>query len=132
MDRTEPRAPSDELGEDDAVNMDEPGLFAGVGQLFEDGRTYLAAELDYQGERVRLGVSRAKGIVLLLLAAGALLMLVMFALIIGLLLALTPLVTIWGALVLVCGGLLLGAAICFRAAVGRVTALVSALSGHDK
>lgn len=79
-----------------------------VGALLEDAQLYATAELAFQKTRAKL-VGRNVGI-----AAGAivvailLLHIALIALAVGFVIALAPLVTIWGAIALVVGALLLG------------------------
>ncbi|MEO1048001.1 MAG: hypothetical protein AAFW59_06695, partial [Pseudomonadota bacterium] len=79
-----------------------------VGALLEDAQLYATAELAFQKTRAKL-VGRNIGI-----AAGAivvailLLHIALIALAVGFVIALAPLVTIWGAIALVVGALLLG------------------------
>ena len=86
--------------------------------LIDDARTWYDAEIGYQKSRVGFLVSRVK--VLAGLWVGALVFAVMalFALVVGLLLALTPLITAWGATAVVVGALLLGAFVMVRKASG--------------
>lgn len=91
----------------------------GIRALLEDGQTLFEAEIAYQQARVGYALGRAKGIALLLTAALFLAFFFLVALVVGLLLALTPLVGAWGALGIVGVALLLGTAGCFMAAVRR-------------
>ncbi|GAO55592.1 phage holin family protein [Novosphingobium sp. MD-1] len=97
--------------------------------LIDDGQTLFEAELAYARARATYGWGRAKGIVALLLLALAFAFFTLVALVVGLLLALTPLLTPWGALAFV--GLGLGglAAACFATAVGRFRKARAALLG---
>lgn len=82
-------------------------LFEDVETLIDDGRVALAAEFQYQ--KARLTYSGKVGVKLAVYAVAALLLAhcVLVALTVGLLLALTPLVTALGATAIVAGGYLL-------------------------
>jgi len=75
--------------------------------LIDNGRTYAAAELAFQKTRAALA-GRSIGIaVVCAIVAIILLHIAFLALAVGLVMALAPLVTIWGAIGIVFGGLLL-------------------------
>ncbi|MEP0191074.1 MAG: hypothetical protein ABJP70_10650 [Erythrobacter sp.] len=75
--------------------------------LIDDGKTYLEAELAFQKTRAGIaGKSAAKAAVFAIIAI-ILLHIAFLALAVGLVIALEPLVTIWGAIGIVFGGLLL-------------------------
>lgn len=90
-----------------------------IGALLEDAQLYAASELAFQKTRAKL-VGRNVGI-----AAGAivvailLLHIALIALAVGFVIALAPLVTIWGAIALVVGALLLGVALLGSIAMKR-------------
>ena len=104
--------PLNEPVEDGAgeVPADEPfeeTLVEEIGALIGDGQTYAEAEFAFQKTRAKfagklIGLSAA-----LLIVAIVLFHIAMLALAVGLVIALTPLVTIWGAILIVVGGLLL-------------------------
>ena len=97
--------------------------------LFENGQSLLEAELAFQKARAGFLFSRAKGILGLAALALALLFFVLMALVVGLLLALAPLIGPWGALAAVVGGLLAIAGVCVRGVVRRVATVRKALKG---
>lgn len=80
-----------------AAQAPDGSLFEDVSALIEDGKTYLAAESQFQKTRLRYAGSL--GGKLAAYGAGALLavFLLLIAFTVGLLLALAPLVTVWGA-----------------------------------
>ncbi len=79
-----------------------------VAALVEDARTYAEAEIAFQKTRAGLaGRHGARALVLLVLAL-VLLHIALIALAVGAVIALAPLVTIWGAIAIVVGVLLLG------------------------
>ncbi|NMN03769.1 MULTISPECIES: phage holin family protein [unclassified Novosphingobium] len=92
-------------------------LAARLEALLRQGETLLGAELAYQKARVGFGWSRGKHVALYLALAGAFGGLTLVALVVGLLIALAPLLTPWGALAVVGLGLALLSALWFRAAV---------------
>lgn len=87
----------------------EPTLAEDLHELIGDGRALIEAELNWQKARVSFAGRQAKGIVLLGLLAAALAFCALVALIFGLVLALAPVLTAWGAMAAVTGGLLLTA-----------------------
>lgn len=71
--------------------------------LFEDGKTYVAAEIAFQKTRLAFAADRGKSGILLGVSALAVLHLALIALVVGLIFALSPLITPWGATALVVG-----------------------------
>ena len=97
-------------------------LRAEVGALVEDARTYAEAEIAFQKTRASLAGkhgARALGLVILALV---LLHIALIALAVGAVIALAPLVSIWGAIAIVVGVLLFGVAVLIQRAMadGRV------------
>lgn len=97
------------------LTKDDPAtrsLVADARQLVEDGRTLLEAELAYQKSRALVAGQAAKGVA----GWGALALVLVFfalmALVLGLVLALTPLIGALGATVAVVLGVLAAAALC--------------------
>lgn len=87
--------------------------------LVEDARTYAAAEIAFQQTRAGLvGKSGARALVFLVLAL-VLLNLALVALAVGAVIALAPLVTIWGAIAIVVGVLLAGVVLLVLRAVSE-------------
>lgn len=103
----------------------------GIRALLEDGQTLFEAEIAFQQARVGYVLGRAKGIALLLVATLFLAFFFLVALVVGLLLALTPLVGPWGALGIVAAVLLVGTIGCFVSAVSRYRAARDVLLGKD-
>lgn len=88
-----------------------------VTALVEDARTYAEAEVAFQKTRASLaGKHGARALVMLVLAL-VLLHIALIALAVGAVIALAPLVTIWGAIAIVVGVMLLGVALLVRAAI---------------
>lgn len=103
----------------EALSDEETSLSADIAALIDSGRTYAEAELAFQKTRAALaGDNAAKAIGELVLAL-VLLNIALTALAIGAVLALQPLITIWGAIAVVVGALLLGAGLLARSAKAR-------------
>lgn len=98
-----------------------------VEALIEDGKTYLETELVYQKTRAAFVADRAKGAVIYGAVAIAFGILALIGLTVGLIIALTPLLTAWGASALVVGLLVVGALIAMRAANRRWNRLMQAI-----
>lgn len=88
-------------------------------RLVDDAKTLAQAELAYQSSRAAVAGGAAKAIAIYGLVAAVFVVFGLVALTVGLLLALTPLVTAWGATAIVAGGLVLIALICVKAASAR-------------
>lgn len=124
----EPLAPADETPstEGDAL----ASLREDVAILIEDARTYAEAEVRFQKTRAALaGKATARAVVLLVLAL-VLLHIALIALAVGAVIALAPLVTVWGAIAIVVGVMLAGVAALVLAA-RKDGALLAALFASD-
>ncbi len=97
--------------------------------LLENGQSLVDAELTFQKARVGFVLGRTKGILGLAALALALLFFTLMALVLGMLLALTPLIGPWGALAAVVGGLLAITALSVLGVVRRIGAVRKALKG---
>ena len=99
--------------------MDKPGGIAGlvadVRALAADAKNLAEAELAYQTSRARVAGAAARNMAIYGVAAFVLAFFALGALTVGLLLALTPLVTAWGATAIVVGVLALAAFGCVMA-----------------
>ena len=100
--------------------------------LIENGQSLMEAELAFQKARASFVLRRTKGILALGALALALLFFVLMALIVGLLLALAPLLGPWGALGAVVAGLLLITALCVFGVIRRISTIRKALNGSAK
>jgi Flp pilus assembly protein TadB len=118
----EPPTPADEDGERDLRSLRDD-----VEALIEDGKTYLESELVYQKTRAAFVADRAKGAVIYGAMAAAFGVLALIGLTVGLIIALTPLLTAWGASALVVGLLLIAAFLAMRAASRRWKRLMQAI-----
>ncbi len=116
--------------DDDLAEAAEPGPSLGddLRQLIDDGRALAQAEVAWQKARAAYAASSAGGIALLGALGLALALFALLALTVGLLLALTPVLSAWGATAAVAGGLLLAAMLCAAAAAlqaRRVSRLIA-------
>lgn len=80
--------------------------------LAEQARTFAQAELAYQKTRASYLGSEARTIAMLGALAAGLAFFALIGLVVGLILALAPLITAWGSTALVCGVLLIAALVC--------------------
>lgn len=104
------------------------GLRDDVTALVEDARNYAEAEIAFQKTRAALvGKHGARALVMLVLAL-VLLHLALIALAVGAVIALAPLVTIWGAIAIVVGVMLVGVAVLVMSAL-KDGKLLSAMFG---
>ncbi len=88
--------------QDDPASSDE-SITDELAALLDDGRTYAEAEIAFQKTRAKLaGVSVGKAIAFALIALITLHISVL-ALAVGMVIALEPIVTIWGAIAIVVG-----------------------------
>jgi hypothetical protein len=85
--------------------------------LADDARTFATTELAFQQARAQVAAAGIRNLALFGLFALIFVVFALGALTVGLLLALTPLVTAWGATAIVVGGLGLAAALCLRGAL---------------
>lgn len=111
---------------------DERSLMEDVEALIDDGKTYLQAEIAYQKTRAAYVADKAKGAVLYGAIAAGFAVLALIGLTVGLIIALTPLLTAWGASALVVVLLMLGAFLAARAAGKRWTRLMAAIQSEAK
>lgn len=97
-----------------------------IAALIDDGKTYVEAEIAFQKTRLAFTVDRGKSGLLLGACAFAVLHLALVALVFGSILALTPVITAWGATALVTGLLVILGVILGVKANKRVTELAEA------
>jgi len=103
-----------------------------VEALIEDGKTYLQTELVYQKTRAAFVADGAKGAVVFGAVAVLLAFLALIGLVVGLIIALTPLLTAWGASALVVGLLIVAALIAAKVAAGRWNRLMHAIESDTR
>jgi len=133
MSDDQPPLPDSSTGDPPARSLVED-----VMHLVEDGRTYLEAELQFQKSRAGVVGSGAGKAALFVALAFAFVLLALLAITVGLLLALSPWVGVWGAMGLVTLGLLISAAVCglvararWRAALQHVASARTDGADHD-
>lgn len=119
-------APSDAAG-DPGIS----GLIADVRRLADEARTLAQAELAYQTSRAAVAGEAARSIAMYGVIAATLAVFALVALTVGLLLALVPLVTAWGATAIVAGGLGGIAFICVKLASRRWQRAKAAIVGRS-
>lgn len=131
----EPLLPDGEAFPPDPVNdpPSEPqrSFVEDLRDLASDARILLEAEKAFQTARIGYVVGRGKSIAAELVVALVFVHLALIALVVGLLLALTPLLTAWGALAVVTLVLALGAAVCVLLALRQVRRVRGVLAGND-
>ncbi len=123
-----PEIPPQELeGDPDAATgkpaPDDTLLSEDIAALIDSGRTYAEAELAFQKTRASLAASNVGKAAAALVLALVLVNIALTALAIGAVLALAPLITIWGAIAVVVGALLIGAGLLVRSARARAKLL---------
>ena len=96
-------------------------------QLADDARTLAAAEIAYQKARAAFAGNEAKRIAILGLFAAAFVFFTLMALIVGIVIALGPVLGPWGATATVAGGLALLILICAVIILWRVRRMKSVL-----
>ena len=102
---------TDDALPDNTASDEEPydeSLTEEIAALIDDGRTYAQAELTFRKTQASLAGQKVGVIAGLGVLAIILLHLTFIALAVGMVIALEPLVTIWGAIAIVVGVLLLG------------------------
>lgn len=107
-------------------------LFGSARALIENGRELVGAELAFQKARVGFVWGRAKGILALAVLALTLGFFTLMALVVGLLLALGPVLGPWGALGAVVLGLLIVIGLCVFGVLSRIRAVRAALFDPSK
>ena len=126
-DIVEPPVPAEADGERELRSLRDD-----VEALIEDGKTYLETELVYQKTRAAFVADRAKGAVIYGAMAAAFAVLALIGLTVGAIIALTPLLTAWGASALVVGLLTAAALLSVRAAGKRWDKLMQAIDTEPK
>jgi uncharacterized membrane protein YqjE len=122
-------APSQGTEEDDTTGLG--ALKDDLTALVEDARTYAAAEIAFQKTRAGLAGKKAARALVFLVLALVLLNLALIALAVGAVIALAPLVTIWGAIAIVVGVLLAGVVFLVMQAAAEGKVLGAMFGGED-
>jgi hypothetical protein len=107
----------------------EPSLTEDLSALYDDTKTYAEAELTFQKTRARYVSKQATKIAAFGAGALGLVHLALIGLTIGLIIALAPLLTIWGSTALIVGLLLIGAAILGMQISKRIERIQGAFGG---
>lgn len=110
----------------------DESLVEELAALIDDGRTYAQAEIAFQKTRAKIA-GRAVGIAAASLIVAIILLHIAFlALAVGMVMALEPLVTIWGAIAIVVGALILLVAVLVMIAVRNGKLVSAVFSSSDK
>ena len=104
-------------------------LIAELRLLLQDASTFARSEIAYQASRARVVGVGLRQIAIFALFTLIFVVFALGGLTVGLLLALTPLVTAWGATAIVVGALVLGAALCVMAGLGSWRRMKRRLAG---
>ena len=120
----------EQMGDEADADYPRPSLTDELRQLIGDGRALAEAEFAWQKARVTFAGKQAGGIAVLGLLAAALAFCALMALVFGTVLALVPLLSAWGAMAAVTGGLLLAAALAALTAVLRVRRLTRLIANR--
>lgn len=107
-------------------------LFADLQALAADGRNFLEAEIAFQRTRLAYAGGRGKSALIAIALALVLAIFALFALIIGVLLALTPYLSAWGATALVVGVILLVAILLAMSALRNFQRIKAAFHEDDE
>jgi hypothetical protein len=107
---------------------EEATLAEDLQQLARDARALAEAEFAFQKTRAAYAGAQAKGIALLGVVAAVLVFFAAMALVVGVVIALGPVLTAWGAMAAVTLGLLAIAGICLLAAKVRVRRMMNAIA----
>jgi len=105
----------------------DDGLLGSARALLGEGQSLLEAELAFQKARASFVLGRAKSILALGALALALLFFALMALVMGLLLALAPMIGPWGALGVVVLGLLALTGLCVLGMIRGIGAVTRAI-----
>lgn len=115
-----------------AASGPEDSLIGELAALIDDGRTYAEAELAFQKTRAALA-GKSIGLALGFAVVAIILLHIAFlALAVGLVIALQPLVTIWGAIAIVVGVLLLATGWLGYAAAARGKLIAAMFQSGDE
>lgn len=106
-------------------------LLDDIEALIDDARTYLDAELSYQKTRASFVSDRLKKTVVFGAGAALIVFLALIGLTVGLIIALTPLLTGWGATAVVVGLMLLVAYILVRKAGRNWSSMMGVIQSDD-
>lgn len=108
------------LGEPGLEPGGDPSLIADLDAFLKDSKTYLEAEVGYQKSRVIFSARRLKWALIYGAAAFGFLHLALIALVVGVVMALTPITGPWVAILIVVGLLGAGALVLIQRLRGRL------------
>jgi hypothetical protein len=100
-------------------------------RLAQDARAYAEAEFQFQKSRTAYALSASKSVVVYAIAALVLVFFAVMALVVGLVIALAPLVTAWGSTAIVTLALLGIAVLLLLRAKKRIGILVKVFGGEQ-
>ena len=109
-----------------------PSLADDVLALFEDGKTYAEAEIAYQRSRASYTANRLKGAIAIGLGAFGVFHLALIAFVVGLVIALIPLVGPWIAMAVVTIALLVIGVVLLQMLKGRIDDIRDAFAEKEK
>lgn len=110
------------------VETENPTLAEDLRLLAQDARALAEAELAFQKTRAAYAAAQARGIAILGAVAVVLAFFATMALVVGLVIALGPALSPWGAMAAVTAALSLLAVSCALVAKGRFTRMVAVIS----
>ncbi len=116
---------------DAGVSEGKRSLIDDVDALIDDARTYFDAELTYQKSRAAFVADCLKKGVGFIVVALVLVFLALIGFTVGLVIALTPLITAWGATAVVVLGYLLIALLMVRSAISAFKGIKRALNENE-
>lgn len=132
-DEKDPAASSEAEGHSGPDPHTEPGvdesLVEEVAALIDNARNYAEAELAFQKTRAALTGTNAAAAIAFLIVALVFFHIAIIALAVGFVMALAPLVSIWGAIAIVVGALLAGTALLAWNAIARVRRIAAMFEG---
>lgn len=120
---------------DEAVDAEpdfDESLTDEIAALIDDGRTYAQAEIAFQKTRAKIAGKSIGLAIALIVVAVITLHIAVLALAVGMVIALQPLVTIWGAIAIVVGVLLLVTVLLALKAKGHASRLGSLFQSTDE
>lgn len=120
-------APADEADAAEGAQS----LMDDIEALIDDARTYFDAELSYQKSRAAFVADCLKKGIAFIVVAVVLVLLALIGLTVGLVIALTPLITAWGATAVVVLGYLLIAGLLVWSAIGAFKGIKLALNEDE-
>lgn len=112
--------------------LDDRSLLDDVQSLVEDGKVALQAELNFQKTRIAYCGKAARNLIIFAIAGLLLSFFTLIALTVGLLLALVPAVSAWGATGIVTGVFLAALAVCAFGVLASWRKIKAAFMAHGE